>query len=85
MPISGHCLAPIWPGLRNGAVRCAEGAANEHQLMALFGGATTKQAPLYTRKVNRARLEAEDAPLLPETGGSPQVERWTALPQWMSP
>jgi hypothetical protein len=31
--------------------------------MALFGGTTTKQAPLYTRKVNRARLEAKDAPL----------------------
>jgi integrase len=52
-------------GLRKlGAVRCVEAGATEHQLMALFGWTTTKQAALYTRKVNRARLEAGAAPLL---------------------
>jgi integrase len=52
-------------GLRKlGAVRCVESGATEHQLMALFGWTTTKQAALYTRKANRARLEAGAAPLL---------------------
>jgi integrase len=52
-------------GLRKlGAVRCVEAGATEHQLMALFGWSTTKQAALYTRKANRARLEAGAAPLL---------------------
>jgi hypothetical protein len=32
--------------------------------MALFGWSTTKQAALYTRKANRAHLEAGAAPLL---------------------
>jgi integrase len=52
-------------GLRKlGAQRCAEAGATEHQLMALFGWASTKQAAIYTRKANRTRLEAEAAPLL---------------------
>lgn len=52
-------------GLRKlGAVRCVEAGATEHQLMALFGWSTTKQAALYTRKANRALLEAGAAPLL---------------------
>jgi integrase len=52
-------------GLRKlGAVRCVEAGATEHQLMALFGWTTTKQAALYTRKVNRAQLDAGAAPLL---------------------
>jgi len=52
-------------GLRKlAAQRCAEAGASEHQLMALFGWSTTKQAGLYTRKANRIRLEAEAAPLL---------------------
>jgi integrase len=52
-------------GLRKlGAARCVEAGATEHQLMALFGWSTTKQAALYTRKANRARLEAGAAPLL---------------------
>jgi integrase len=52
-------------GLRKlGAVRCVEAGATEHELMALFGWSTTKQAALYTRKANRARLEAAAAPLL---------------------
>jgi len=52
-------------GLRKlGAQRCVEAGATEHQLMALFGWASTKQAATYTRKANRARLEAEAAVLL---------------------
>jgi integrase len=52
-------------GLRKlGAVRCVEAGATEHQLMALFGWSTTKQAALYTKGANRARLEAGAAPLL---------------------
>src|SRR4029077_7948167 len=43
---------------------CAEAGASEHQLMALFGWANPKQAAAYTKKVNRARLEAAAAPLL---------------------
>jgi integrase len=52
-------------GLRKlGAQRCAEAGATEHQLMALFGWSSTKQAALYTREANRAKLEAEATPLL---------------------
>ena len=52
-------------GLRKlGARRCAEAGATEHQLMALFGWSSTKQAALYTRNASRARLEADAAPLL---------------------
>jgi integrase len=46
-------------GLRKlGAQRCDEARASEHQLMALFGWTNPQQAALYTRKANRAKLEA---------------------------
>ena len=52
-------------GLRKcGARRCAEAGATEHQLMALFGWSSPKQAAHYTRNANRQRLEAAAAPLL---------------------
>jgi len=52
-------------GLRKlGAQRCAEAGATEHQLMALFGWTNPQQAALYTKKANRARLEAQAAALL---------------------
>jgi integrase len=52
-------------GLRKlGAQRCAEAGATEHQLMALFGWSNSQQAAVYTRKANRAKLEAAAAPLL---------------------
>src|SRR6266851_2090256 len=61
-------------GLRKlGAQRCVEAGATEHQLMALFGWASTKQAAIYTRKANRARLEAEAAPLLQGRKGNRSV------------
>ena len=52
-----HCTAH---GLRKaGATRAAENGATEHQLMAMFGWDSPKQAALYTRKANRKRLAAE--------------------------
>jgi integrase len=52
-------------GLRKlGATRCAEAGATEYELMALFGWSSSKLAGLYTRKANRAKLEAGAAPLL---------------------
>lgn len=58
-------------GLRKlGAQRCAEAGASEHQIMALFGWASTKQAALYTRKASRTKLEAEAAPLLAGQNGN---------------
>jgi integrase len=61
-------------GLRKlGAQRCAEAGATEHQIMALFGWASTKQAAIYTRKANRARLEGEAAVLLRGPRGNENV------------
>ena len=52
-------------GLRKlGAQRCAEAGATEHQLMALFGWTNPQQAAIYTKKANRAKLEAQAAVLL---------------------
>lgn len=63
-------------GLRKlGAQRCAEAGATEHQLMALFGWTSTKQAALYTRKASRAKLEAGAAPLLQAHLGNESVPR----------
>jgi integrase len=52
-------------GLRKlAAQRCAEAGATEHQLMALFGWTNPAQAAVYTKKANRATLEAAAAALL---------------------
>lgn len=52
-----RCLAH---GLRKaGATIAAENGATEHQLMAIYGWESPKQAALYTRKVNRHRLAAQ--------------------------
>jgi integrase len=52
-------------GLRKlGATRAADNGATEYELMAIFGWSSSKLAGLYTRKANRARLEAGAAPLL---------------------
>jgi integrase len=67
-------------GLRKlGAQRCAEAGATEFQLMALFGWASTKQAALYTRKANRARLEGEAAALLQGPRGNESVPLFPAV------
>lgn len=53
-----HCS---FHGLRKaGATIAADNGATEHQLMAIYGWTTTKQAALYTRKANRKKL-AKDA------------------------
>jgi len=67
-------------GLRKlGAQRCAEAGASEHQLMALFGWSDPQQAALYTRKANRARLEAAAAPLLEARNSNKSVPPLPAL------
>jgi len=49
-----HCTAH---GLRKaGATIAAENGATEHQLMAIFGWESPKQAAIYTRKADRKRL-----------------------------
>lgn len=57
-----HCAAH---GLRKaGATIAAQNLATEHQLMAIFGWESPKQAALYTRNVNRHRLVATAMHLL---------------------
>lgn len=49
-----HCSAH---GLRKaGATFAAENGATEHELMAIYGWESTKQAAVYTRKANRKKL-----------------------------
>src|SRR5215469_13435350 len=67
-------------GLRKlGAQRCAEAGATEHQLMALFGWTTPQQAVAYTKKANRARLEASAAPLLEARNRNRSVPLFAAV------
>jgi integrase len=67
-------------GLRKlGAQCCAEAGASEHQLMALFGWSDPQQAALYTKKANRARLEAAAAPLLASRNGNESVPLFPAV------
>ncbi len=67
-------------GLRKlGAQRCAEAGASEHQLMALFGWSSPQQAALYTKKANRAKLEAAAAPLLEARNGNKSVPLFPAV------
>jgi integrase len=56
-----------------GAQHCAEAGATEHQLMALFGWSNPQQPAVYTKKVNRAKLEAAAAPLLGARNGNKSV------------
>ena len=52
-------------GLRKaGATIAAENGATEHQLMAIFGWESPKQAALYTRKADRRRLAGDAMHLL---------------------
>lgn len=67
-------------GLRKlGAQRCAEAGATEHQLMALFGWTSPQQAAVYTRKANRARLEASAAVLLEAQSSNKSVPLFPAV------
>lgn len=62
-------------GLRKaGATIAAENGASEHQLMAVFGWESPKQAALYTRKARRKKLVGAGMPLLiAERNESPNV------------
>lgn len=51
-------------GCASSAQRCAEAGASKHQLMSLFGGSYPQRAAVYTKKADRARLEASAAPPL---------------------
>jgi integrase len=66
-------------GLREaGATRAAENGATAHQLMAIFGWRTIKQAEVYTRAAERGRLAGEAMHLL----GTNRVEKFpTPTPQ----
>lgn len=67
-----HCSAH---GLRKaGATLAAENGATEHQLMAIFGWESPKQAALYTRKANRKKLAAEAMHLLGAAQGANESE-----------
>jgi hypothetical protein len=66
MPEGGHpphqCSAH---GLRKaGATIASDNGATTHQLMAVYGWETLKQAELYTRAANRTRLAKEAMHLL---------------------
>jgi integrase len=57
-----HCTAH---GLRKaGATIAAENGATEHQLMAMYGWDSPKQAALYTRRANRRKLAAQGMHLI---------------------
>lgn len=64
-----HCTAH---GLRKaGATRAAENGATEHELMAIYGWESPKQAALYTRKANRKKLAGTAMSKLTENKSSP--------------
>ena len=55
-------------GLRKaGATIAAENGATEHQLMAIYGWESPKQAARYTRKANRKRLAGDAMHLVAPT------------------
>ena len=67
-------------GLRKlAAQRCGEAGATEHQLMALFGWTNPQQAGVYTKKANRARLEAQAAALLEAQTSNKSVPLFPAV------
>ncbi|MCE3248703.1 MAG: integrase family protein, partial [Geminicoccaceae bacterium] len=66
-----HCSAH---GLRKaGATIAAENGATEHQLMAIFGWDSPKQAALYTRAANRRKLAGGAMHLLEFANPSPDL------------
>jgi hypothetical protein len=62
-----------------GDQRCAEAGATEHQLMALFGWSNPQQAAAYTKKANRAKLEAQAAVLLQAQTSNKSVPLFAAV------
>lgn len=69
-----HCTAH---GLRKaGATIAADNGATEHQLMAIYGWESPKQAAIYTRKANRKKLVGEAMHLIvPQASGSTDEEQ----------
>jgi integrase len=66
-----HCSAH---GLRKaGATIAADNGATEHQLMAIYGWASPKQAALYTRRANRRKLAGDAMHLI-------RLERTQSVP-----
>jgi integrase len=67
-----HCTAH---GLRKaGATIAADNGATEHQLMAIYGWESPKQAAHYTKKANRKRLAGDAMHLIrPRTEGNESV------------
>jgi len=53
------------------ATIAAENGATAHQLMAIFGWATIRQAEVYTREAERSRMSGQAAHKLDETGTTP--------------
>lgn len=63
-------------GLRKaGATIAAEAGATEHQLMAMYGWESPKQAALYTKKANRKRLAGTGMKLLVSNSASKSVQQ----------
>ena len=68
-----HCSAH---GLRKaGATIAAENGATAHQLMAIFGWSTIKQAEIYTRAADQKRLAGNSMHLLGDSGIKPAKRR----------
>jgi integrase len=66
-----HCTAH---GLRKaGACLAAEGGATEHQLMAIYGWETIKEAEKYTRKARRRTLAEQGMPALSRGRGGNRI------------
>jgi hypothetical protein len=68
-------------GLRKaGATIAAENGATEHQLMAIFGWHSLKQAALYTRKADRRRFAGDAMRLLVPKDARPLSHRDEEIP-----
>lgn len=73
-------------GLRKlAAIRWAEMGATEAQLQAWFGWTTAKQSAVYTRAVNRERLEAETARLANDSFPPSDSKRSRSFPPPQKP
>lgn len=78
-----HCSAH---GLRKaGATLAADNGATEHQLMAIYGWASPKQAALYTKRANRRKLAGDAMHLIrlsvpPAAGGKTRWDKTAEKP-----
>ncbi|HCX66089.1 MAG TPA: recombinase XerC, partial [Rhodobiaceae bacterium] len=58
-----------------GATIAADNGATEHQLMAIYGWESPKQAALYTRKANRRKLAGDAMHLIAPPARGTEEER----------